>query len=175
MSADSRHGVQPYASASSSSTPVESSGPISSVLDVHQTSAVDVHTAFHALCDAYLRRRRLAQRLGFLQSSCRRRSRLVFALDSSHRDALSLYRLLAQVVIKNLRDSKRFGPEEITAVTIHMLADITYHVRQLAAALVEQQNHLSRLRWFGSVLKVKLYRYKQRIRKATRLYERLCG
>jgi hypothetical protein len=100
---------------------------------------------------------------------------LVFTLDSSHRDALSLYHLLAQVVIKNLRDSKRFGVQELTAITIHMLADITYHVRQLAAALAEQQNRLSRLRWFGSVLKVKLYRYKQRIRKAERLHERLCA
>ena len=127
------------------------------------------------MLDAYGRNRRLAKWLGSFQSRCRRRSRLVSALDSSHRDALSLYHLLARVVIKNLRDSRRLGVQELTAITIRMLADITYHVRQAAAKLAEQQNRLSRLRWLASVLKVKLFLCKQRIRNAERLYERLCG
>ena len=79
------------------------------------------------------------------------------------------------MVIKNLRDSTRLGVQELTAITIHMLADTTYHVRQAAAKLAEQQNRLTRLRWLASVVKVKLCLCKQRIRRKERLYESLCG
>jgi transposase InsO family protein len=147
---------------------------LSSALDVQQSTGDDIRNAFHAMLDAYARNSRLAKRLGCFQSRCRRRSRLVLALESSHRDA-RFYHLLARVVIKNLRDSKLHGVPELTAITVHMLADITYHVRQAAAKLAEQQNRLSRLRWLASVLKVKLFLCKQRIRKTERLYERLCG
>ena len=164
MFAGLHHDVQHSSSASSSSP-----------LEFKQASGDDIHDAIHAMLDAWARNRRLVKRLGVFQTRCRRRSRLVIALDSSHRDVLSLYHLLARVVIKNLRDSKRLGVQELTAITIHMLADTTYHVRQAAAKLAEQQNRLTRLRWLASVVKVKLFLCKQRIRRKERLYESLCG
>jgi len=136
--------------------------PPSCYSDHHQTAAA-------------LRRRLLARRLRSLQSRCRRQSRLVSELDSAYQEALLLYRLLVPVVIRNLRTTGSPSLGRQTAVTLVMLAEVTKRVRQLTAALAEQQIQLKRLMWFGVDLQVKLHRVKRRIRKAMFSSERPSG
>jgi hypothetical protein len=82
---------------------------------------------------------------------------------------------LVPVVIRNLRTTGSPSLGRQTAVTLVMLAEVTKRVRQLTAALAEQQIQLKRLMWFGADLQVKLHRVKRRIRKAMSSSERPSG
>jgi hypothetical protein len=85
------------------------------------------------------------------------------------------YRDLAVVVLRILRDHRLSEPPKPTAVFVDMLDLIECCVHQLTADHVDQQTQLARLMWFGSDLRAKIYSDQKRIRRATLMYERLCG
>jgi len=136
--------------------------------DHHQPRAADDATVAHTLRSAHLRRHILTWRLRSVRSSCRRRSKLVLALAVAHRDALSQYRDLVEVVTRILREKGLSEPDETTEVTTGMLAAITCRARQLAADYAHEQVQLARLTRFGDDLKVKVHRDTKRVWRAKR-------
>ena len=129
----------------------------------HRSREAERDTAARTLRSARLRRHWLTLRLCSVQASCRRRAKLIPALAVAHRDALSQYRDLVEVVTRILRERGPAEPDETMEVTAGMLAAITRRTCQLEADYAREQAQLAGMRRFEEELGARVLKETERV------------